>query len=76
MAVTREAARLPSAFEMRIRAVQASALCAVALGLCMGEAGVSIMHDVNHGAGLRSKSARYVLGTAMDLVSVSLASYV
>ena len=57
-------------------AVQASALCAVALGLCMGEAGVSIMHDVNHGAGLRSRSARYVLGTAMDLVSARLASHV
>ena len=57
-------------------AVQASALCAVALGLCMGEAGVSIMHDVNHGAGLRSRGARYVLGTAMDLVSARLASHV
>ena len=54
---------------------QASALCAVALGLCMGEAGVSIMHDVNHGAGLRSRSARYVLGTAMDLVSARLISH-
>ena len=57
-------------------AVQASALCAVALGLCMGEAGVSIMHDVNHCAGLRSRSARYVLGTAMDLVSARLAAHV
>ena len=66
--------RLPA--EGRTRAVQASALCAVALGLCMGEAGVSIMHDVNHGAGLRSRSARYVLGTAMDLVSARLASHV
>ncbi|CAK0758443.1 hypothetical protein CVIRNUC_002620 [Coccomyxa viridis] len=54
-----------------LQSFAASALCAVALGLCMGEAGVSIMHDVNHGAGLRSRSARYVLGTAMDLIGVS-----
>lgn len=38
----------------------------------MGEAGVSIMHDVNHGAGLPSKRARYVMGAAMDLVSLFL----
>ena len=50
---------------------QASALCACMLGVSMGEAGVSIMHDVNHGAGLPNKSARYALGTAMDLVRVS-----
>jgi hypothetical protein len=47
-------------------------MCACMLGLSMGEAGVSIMHDVNHGAGLPSKRARYVLGAAMDLVSLFL----
>ena len=75
MAAMYVAARMLPESETRICAVQASALCAVALGLCMGEAGVSIMHDVNHGAGLRSRSARYVLGTAMDLVSARLASH-
>ena len=43
-------------------------LCACVLGLSMGEAGVSIMHDVNHGSGLTNKSARYTLGMGMDLV--------
>ena len=70
-----EAARLSCESQTHVSAVQASASCAVALGLCMGEAGVSIMHDVNHGAGLRSRSARYVLGTAMDLVSARLTSH-
>lgn len=52
--------------------LQASLVCACILGLSMGEAGVSIMHDVNHGAGLPSKRARYVMGAAMDLVSLFL----
>ena len=52
--------------------LQASLVCACMLGLSMGEAGVSIMHDVNHGAGLPSKRARYVMGAAMDLVSLFL----
>ncbi len=51
---------------------QVSALCACLLGVSMGEAGVSIMHDVNHGAGLLSGSARYLLGTGMDLVRACL----
>ena len=51
--------------------VQVSALCACMLGLSMGEAGVSIMHDVNHGSGLTDRSARYALGMGMDLVRTS-----
>lgn len=53
---------------------QVSALCSCLLGVSMGEAGVSIMHDVNHGAGLLSGSARYLLGTGMDLVRADLRS--
>ena len=47
-------------------------LCACMLGLSMGEAGVSIMHDVNHGAGLHDRRARYALGMGMDLVRMPL----
>jgi hypothetical protein len=49
---------------------QASAACAAVLGASMGLVGVCIVHDVNHGAGLSSAAARYVLGTVVDLVCV------
>lgn len=48
--------------------MQAALAWACLLGLCMGEIGVSIMHDANHGAGLRSRSGRYALGLTLDLV--------
>ncbi|CAL5227084.1 g9990 [Coccomyxa viridis] len=54
-----------------LQSFMASALCACMLGLSMGEAGVSIMHDVNHGSGLTDRSARYALGMGMDLIGVS-----
>ena len=48
--------------------LQAAAACACLLGVCMGEIGVSIMHDANHGAGLPWRWGRYALGLTLDLV--------
>jgi hypothetical protein len=48
--------------------MQAALAWACLLGLCMGEIGVSIMHDANHGAGLNSRWGRYALGLTLDLV--------
>lgn len=34
----------------------------------MGQVGISIVHDVNHGSGLSTATSRYVLGAIVDLV--------
>lgn len=52
--------------------LQASALCACWLGVSMGQVGISIVHDVNHGSGLSSATSRYVLGAIVDLVRIQL----
>ncbi len=52
-----------------VQCLQASALCACLLGVSMGQVGISIVHDVNHGSGLSSASSRYALGAIVDLVS-------
>ncbi|BDA41024.1 Acyl-lipid (8-3)-desaturase [Coccomyxa sp. Obi] len=49
----------------------ASALCACWLGVSMGQVGISIVHDVNHGSGLSTATSRYVLGAIVDLIGVS-----
>lgn len=36
----------------------------------MGQVGICIVHDVNHGSGLPSASSRYALGAIVDLVRI------
>lgn len=51
--------------------LQTCVACAVVLGMAMGEVGVSIMHDANHGAYSTNSWVTWLMSASLDIVGAS-----